>query len=101
MSPAAQMDSELVGASAVAAFSNEWLDRLIALFSQDGCASRGICQIDVHTRSASAASRDRHRCPWDCELLWPRALPRLQTCALVCDLSPIVAEITKARLKLG
>lgn len=57
----------LAETSAAAAFSYEWLDQPIALFFHKTVARPGAFAKPTHSTCLCTASRDRHRCPWDCE----------------------------------
>jgi membrane-associated phospholipid phosphatase len=90
----------LAGTSAAAFVSYEWLDRPIALFFHSTVAQPKTFATLTHAPDPLVALAAILFVILGLMNLSGRVLSRLQNCALLCSLSVIVAELTKAQLKL-
>ena len=90
----------LAGTSGAVALSYQWLDRPIALFFHQMVARpEPLAKITQLPHFLVPLAGTAILALGLCNLSG-RALSRLQTCALLCGLSLVVADITKAQLKL-
>jgi membrane-associated phospholipid phosphatase len=90
----------LAAVSAAAASSYEWLDRPIALFFHHTVARPETFATLTYAPDPMVPLAVIVFAVIGLVNLSGRALSRLQTCAMLCSLSLIVAEITKSQLKL-
>ena len=90
----------LVGTAVAVAVSYQWLDRPIALFFHKTVARPETFATLTYAPDPMVPLACLVFAVLGLISLSGRALSRLQTCAMLCSLSLIVAELTKTQLKL-
>ena len=100
MTPLKSWIVSLTGVILASAAAYQWLDRPIALFFHHTVARPETFATLTYAPDPMVPLAVAVFVGLGLMNLWGRALSRLENCALLCSLSLIVAELTKAQLKL-